>query len=84
MAFLHLYNVFCAIINSEDLHLSLVLLKSAQNQKNLVKITAVLVKITAVLIKIKVMKMGKKGDFENPKVQRRNFSTNSVPVQFFS
>ena len=50
-----------------DLHLSLVSLNAVQNKKNLVKLI------------IPVVKMSKKGDFENPKVPNRNFSTKSGP-----
>ena len=50
-----------------DLHLSLISLNSVQNKKNLVKLI------------IPVVKMSKKGDFENPKVPNHDFSTKSVP-----
>ena len=47
-----------------DFHLSLVSLNSVQDKKDL---------------QIPVVKMSKKGDFENPKVPNRDFSTKSVP-----
>ena len=48
---------------SMDFHLSLVSLNSVQDKKDL---------------QIPVVKMSKKGDFENPKVPNYDFSTKSV------
>ena len=50
-----------------DFRLSLVSINSVQNKNNMVK------------FQYAVVEMSKKGDFENPKVPNRNFSTKSVP-----